>query len=182
MVEETNGLRNAIMRTDFFPDSIRAGFRSDLKEYLDTRITYLNTPGDLEKLHHAREKSIALLKSLWQRTVKVSEQPGLSGHAGNMFTSLLGIFDTAAKRDALLLSGIPEPIQYILFFLALTISFIGGFTTPVMKIKEWLVIVGFALLATCIIFISLDLGRPLRGFIKPDLGETRLVEIRQMLE
>lgn len=40
MVEETNGLRSAIMRADVFTDSIRAGLRNDLKEYIDTRIGY----------------------------------------------------------------------------------------------------------------------------------------------
>jgi len=33
----------------------------------------------------------------------------------------------------------------MLFFLALGISFVGGFTTPVLKSKEWIVIAGFIL-------------------------------------
>lgn len=182
MVEETNGLRSAILRSDVFPDSVRAGLRYDLKEYIDTRIDYFNDPSNVETIIKLREKSIHILNSLWHRTVLASASPNLNVHTNNMLNTLSGIMDNASKRDALLLSGIPEPIQYMLFFLGMTISFIGGFTTPDLKIKEWLVILGFALLATCIIFISIDLGRPLRGIIKPDLGEARLVELQKMLE
>jgi hypothetical protein len=181
MVEETNALRNVIMRSEVFPDSIKAGYRSDLKEYLEIRISYFDHLEDFNTILNAKERFIELYKSLWNRTVQASTLPNMGMPTTNMFNTLSVLMDNASKRDAMLLAGIPEPILYMLFFLALTISFIGGFTTPFMKIKEWLVILGFALLATCIIFISLDLGRPLRGIIKPDLGETRLLEIKKIL-
>jgi thiosulfate reductase cytochrome b subunit len=69
-----------------------------------------------------------------------------------------------------------------LFFLAITISFIGGFTTPVIKQKEWVIVTGFVLLACCIIYITLDMARPMRGFIRPESGEQRIEELQRMLQ
>jgi hypothetical protein len=101
--------------------------------------------------------------------------------AGSMFAALTTMLDVATKRDALLLAGVPEVIQYMLFFLALTISFIGGFTTPLIKYKEWIIIGGFAFLACCIIYITLDLSRPMRGFIRPESAANRIEELRRLL-
>jgi len=97
-----------------------------------------------------------------------------------MLAALSNMFDVAAKRDALMLAGVPEPIMYMLFFLAIAISFVGGFTTPVIQTKEWIVITGFILLACIIIYITLDLARPLRGFIKPDVGEYKILELKKL--
>ena len=90
------------------------------------------------------------------------------------------MFDIAARRDALLSSGVPDLIFYLLFFLALVISFIGGFTTPVIGTKEWIVICGFILLACIIIYITLDLSRPMRGLMKPDVGERKIEQLQQL--
>ena len=93
---------------------------------------------------------------------------------------LTNMFDIGARRDAMLLSGIPELISAMLFFLALVISFVGGFTSPVLKQKEWVVVVGFILLACVIIYIILDLARPMKGLIKPDVGQDKIVQLRKL--
>jgi hypothetical protein len=151
-----------------------------MKKYLLHRLHYFDHAGNPQKMAEEKEKAIILLKNFWQRTAELSNQPGLTPATGNMFFTLTGFMDIASKRDALLMAGIPEPIQYMLFFLAFAISFIGGFTTPILRIKEWIIVTGFALMATVIIYISIDLGRPLRGLIKPDLGQDRLIELLKL--
>jgi len=49
-----------------------------------------------------------------------------------------------------------------------------------MKRKEWIIITGFALLAITIIYLTLDMGRPMRGFIRPDIGQERIVKLRTL--
>ena len=180
MVEESNAIRTSILRIETFPDSLHKDFRSDMKAYLEARIDYYNYATDYARLNQARQDAQDFGKRLWMGTIEASHLPNMNITASNMLNSLAGMFDIASRRDAVLLSGVPEMIVYMLFFLALTISFIGGFTTPVIKTKEWIVIGGFILLATIIIYITLDLGRPLRGFIKPDVGQERMVHLREM--
>jgi hypothetical protein len=179
MVDESNIIRNAILRADVFPDSIRVPLREDLRRYLDARISYYEDIKDSNKFAKAKEDAIQTGKSLWAITINASRQPNMTAATNNMFSTLTTMFDAASKRDAVLRSGVPELIVYMLFFLALVISFIGGFTTPVIKQKEWIVITGFILLACIIIYITLDLGRPMRGLIKPDVGQDKLVALRK---
>jgi len=47
--------------------------------------------------------------------------------------------------------------------------------------KEWVVITGFILLACLIILITLDLSRPMRGMIRPDVGQEKLVQLMEMV-
>jgi hypothetical protein len=176
-VDEANIIRNTIFRTDVFPDSIRKLLRNDLQKYLNARIDYYKYVKDFKKFKQARSDADEAAKALWSQTVRAASLPNMVPPSNNMMASLTGMYDVAAKRDALLAAGVPEVIIYMLFFLALTISFIGGFTTPVIKQKEWIVITGFVLLAATIIYITLDLGRPLRGFIKPNMGEDKVAEL-----
>jgi hypothetical protein len=182
MVDEANGIRNAILRADVFPDSTRAALREDLRKYLDARIAYFEQATNTERFMKAKEDAVTTGKALWATTVEASKQPNLGGAANNMFSTLTNMFDVALKRDAVLLSGVPELIMYMLFFLAMAISFIGGFTTPVIKQKEWIVITGFILLACIIIYITLDLGRPMRGLIRPSAGEDKIVALRKFFQ
>jgi hypothetical protein len=182
MVEEQNAIRNCIFRSKAFPDSISKGYQADLRQYLQARIDYYNNGTNMELLTQAKDETFINGNKLWDRTVQISMFPSMTGTANNMFTSLTNMYDIASKRDALLRAGIPEAIHYLLFFLALTISFIGGFTTPIIQAKEWMIVGGFALLACCIIYLSLDLGRPMRGFIRPEAGQQKIIELQKILE
>lgn len=46
--------------------------------------------------------------------------------------------------------------------------------------KDWIVVTGFALLSSMIIYITLDLGRPMRGIIKTDMARDAIVDLRKM--
>lgn len=180
-VDESNIIRDAILRAEMFPDSIKAGFREDFKIYVQSLISYYHEVTHIKEFTKAGEMATEADQRLWTRAIKASALPNLGAPSATMLTALTNMFDVADKRDALLRSGLPDLVVDMLFFLALTISFIGGFTTPVIKSKEWLVIIGFLLLACSIIYITLDLGRPLRGFIQLKTGVGRLIEIRKML-
>jgi len=180
MVEEANIIRGVILRVETFPDSIQGGFREDVKKYLQTRIDYYEHAEDLETFSKSKQDAVEIGKRLWSRTVDASHLPNLSLTASTMLSSLSSMYDVGAKRDALLMSGLPGPIRYMLFFIALVISFVGGFTSPILKTKEWVVIIGFIILACSIIFITLDLARPMRGLIRPDVEQTKIVQLLEL--
>lgn len=182
MVDEANIIRNTMLRVHTFPDSIQTGLRPDMQKYLEAQINYYKYAADPEKFSQSKQSTEEAKMQLWTKTVAASHVPNMGITSANMLASLTGMFDIASKRDALLLSDVPELVVYMLFFLALCISFIGGFTTPTkISPKEWLVITGFLLLASIIIYITFDLARPLRGFIKPTIGIDRLIELRKLL-
>ena len=180
IVDEGNILRNTIIRADFFPDSVRAAYRIELRKYLEERISYYKDDADEIKFKKNREELSKTAAALWARTVELSKRPDLSGPANNMANNLSNLFDIGIKREALLSAGIPMPINLMLIGLALTISLVGGFTTPTIKRKEWILVFVFALLASTILYITIDLARPMQGLIKPDAGQQVIVNLRKL--
>jgi hypothetical protein len=180
MVEEANLIRTVILRIETFPDSLQAGFREDLKKYLQARIDYYEYAEDKDKFNQSVRDAKEIGKQLWMRAVNASNVPTYGIPGSNMLASLSALFDAGSRRDALLQSSIPGPISYMLFIIALMISFVGGFTSPVLKTKEWVVITGFILLACIIIYITLDMARPMRGLIKLDVEQEKIVELQEM--
>jgi hypothetical protein len=177
--DEYVAISNAIYWKDLFPDSIQDTLRSDLRNYLDARIDYFNNVRDYGKFIRARNDAIQIGRSLWTTTVKASFRPNMAQATNNMFAALTAMRNVAARRESLLLSGVPDLIIFMLFLLTFPVGFFCGFTTPVTRHFEWSVILGFLLLATIIFYITLNLGRPMRSLIKPNLGEERLVELRR---
>ena len=180
IVDEANILRNTIIKADFFPDSIRNVYRLELQKYLEERIFYYEYADNEEKFAKNREALSETSKTLWTITVEQSRKPSLSVTAAGMALSLTNLFDVGIKREALLNFGVPTPIVYMLIALALSICLVGGFTTPSIKRKEWIVIIVFALLASMILYITVDLGRPMTGLIKPDAGQQTIVNLRKL--
>ena len=97
-----------------------------------------------------------------------------------MGSALTSLFDIGIKREAFLNAGIPMPINIMLLILALSISLVGGFTTPLIKRKEWIVVTVFSLLACTVLYITIDLARPMQGLIKPDTGQQTIVNLRKL--
>ncbi len=177
IVDEGNILRTTILRADFFPDSVRAAFRVDLRKYVEERIAYYDYDADEVKFNRNRQEITKTATALWVRTVEQSKKPELTGPANNMANSLTNLFDIGIKREALLSAGIPMPVNIMLVVLALSISLVGGFTTPIIKRKEWIVVIVFAFLASTILYITIDLARPMEGLIKPDAGQKAIVNL-----
>jgi hypothetical protein len=180
IVDEANALRTTIMKADLFPDSIRNAYRVDLHKYLEERIYYYDYALEEAKFKKNREEISKTAAALWARTAQQSRNPFMRDPANNIATSLTNLFDIGIKREALLTAGIPAPISIMLIMLALTICFVGGFTTPALKHKEWIVIGVFAFLASSILYITIDLSRPMQGLITPDTGQATIINLRKL--
>jgi hypothetical protein len=180
IVDEANILRNTIIKADFFPDSIRNDYRIELRKYLEERIAYYDYADDGEKFTKNRKELSNTARTLWNMTIEQSKKPNLSGATGGMSAALTSLFDIGIKREAILSFGIPAPISLMLIVLALAICLVGGFTTPAVKRKEWIVIAVFAMLACTILYITMDLAQPMSGFIKPDTGQITIINLRQL--
>jgi len=180
MVEEANIIRTVILRTETLPDSMRTPFREDLKKYLQARIDYYEQATNAELFKKSTEDASAAGKRLWAQAASATLVNGYTLSGNNMMNNLSAMYDMGTRRDALLLSGIPAPISFMLFFMAIMISFIGGFTSVSIKAKEWILIAGFILLACIIIYITLDLARPMRCLIKPDIGQDKIVQLQKL--
>lgn len=180
LVQESNDIGTAILRADLYPDSIREAFRNDFKEYLEARIAYYDAKNDVAKIMQAKAKSDAWAAEIWRRAMDMSKEPGMLIPSNHMIPALNAMIDITTTREASLKARIPDIIILSLFTLAIIVTFIAGFSSNTIRKKDWIVIAGFALLTSLIIYITLDIGRPRRGLINSNIGQEAIVELRKM--
>jgi len=180
IVNEANDIGTAILRADLYPDSARTALRAEFRKYLEARISYYQNATNLELWKKAKEDAAVASSNLWAIAIAQSKKPNMLIPSNSMIPALNSMFDIATSNEMLLLMRVPDLIIYMLFILALASSFIAGFTSEPIRPKHWIVITGFALLSSMIIYITLDLGRPLRGIIKTNVSEQSIVDLRKM--
>jgi hypothetical protein len=180
MVEEANDIGTVILRTELYPDSMRMVLKGELKNYLEARIAYYENVGDPSLFLKAKEDAGKSGSIVWASVSSFSKKPNALIPSLQMIPALNSMLDIATTRDIMLRAGVPDAVLITLIILTLTLSFIGGFTTPSVGSKDWVVIVGFALLTSLIIYLTLDLGRPMRGLIKSDLGQQSILDLRKL--
>jgi hypothetical protein len=75
IVQESNDIGSVISLCDMYPDANRTLFRKDLKEYVETRISYYNTT-ESEVMNNSIIKSQQISSSLWKSiTISAKQQP-----------------------------------------------------------------------------------------------------------
>ena len=179
-VEEANDIGTAVLRADLYSDSVRDAFRVDFKKYLEARIDYYNHVKDTVLFTKAKADAAKAADALWARAMQQSKLANMLIPSNQMIPALNAMFDIATTREVILKARVPDMIVWMLFILALTISFIGGFTSSSIRHKDWIIVAGFALLSSMIIYITLDLGRPMRGIIKAEMGQQAILDLRKM--
>jgi hypothetical protein len=75
VVEEANDIGTAILRSDLYPDSTRALFRKDFKEYVETRIAYYQVGLNVKEILKADSLSQVISSKLWKRASRLSKDP-----------------------------------------------------------------------------------------------------------
>jgi len=180
IVEEANDIGTAILRADLYSDSVRDAFRADFKKYLEARIDYYNHATDTALLMKAKADAAKAAEALWARAMQQSKLPNMLIPSNQMIPALNAMFDIATTREVILIARVPDVIIWMLFILSLASSFIAGFTSLSIRHKDWIIIAGFALLSSMIIYITLDLGRPMRGIIKAEMGQQAILDLQKM--
>jgi hypothetical protein len=181
IVNEANYIGTAVLRADLYSDSVRTAFRADFKKYVEARISYYKNINDTALFNKARINALSARDALWVRVTQMSKQPNMLIPSNNMITALNNMFDIATTVEMTSYARVPDPIVYMLFILALVTSFIGGFTSPGIRPKDWIIIAMFAALSSMVTYVTLDLSRPMRGIIKGDIGVQAIININNRL-
>jgi hypothetical protein len=181
IVEEANDMGTALLRSDLYSDSVRDEFRHDFKKYIEARLAFYHNTLDSVLFNKAKKDAENAGNALWSRAIQQSKLPDMLIPSSQMVPALNTMFDISTTVEMTLYARVPDPIVYMLFILALVTSFIGGFTSPGIRPRDWIIITMFALLSSMITYVTLDLGRPMRGIIKADLGEQAILNLTKNL-
>ncbi len=176
IIEEANDIGTVILRTDFFPDSVRQRMRNHLKEYVEARIEFYEAHMNLEKAYAAMVRANEISAHLWAVTTTFAREEPVLTKTSELIPALNAMMDITTTRRAAGEATIPDSIMYFLFVLCLTSSFLLGYDR---KNKfDWVVVIGFALMLSTTVFTIIDLDRPRSGLIDMDRPNQRIMELR----
>ena len=182
VVEEANDIGTAILRSDLYPDSTRALFRKDFKEYVETRIAYYQVGANVKEILKADSLSQVISSRLWKRASRLSKDPANLAATQQMIPALNAMIDITTSRLAGEKAKVPQSIIIMLFFLALITSFYSGYSEGRKGRIDWLVQIGFCLLVSLVVLFTLDLDRPRRGFVNLDVPNQTIIDLRKNFE
>lgn len=181
IIEEANNIGTAMLRSNLYSDSVNDAFRADFRKYIDARISFYEHVSNEGLLNKAKQDAEKARTHLWQRAMQQSKQPNMLIPSNNMIPALNNMFDIATTIEITLYARVPDLIIYMLFILGLVTSFIGGFASRDIRKKDWIIIVAFALFSAMVTYITLDLGRPMRGVIQGNIGIQAINDVSKSL-
>jgi hypothetical protein len=98
IVTASNAIEAAIWRADLYPDSMRAAFRRDFRDYIATRIDYYEARTDEDKIRAVRHKADEISGRIWVRAAEIARSGEPLG-SGQMLPAINAIIDAEARRE-----------------------------------------------------------------------------------
>ena len=180
VVDEANAIGTSILRADLYPADQRTAFRNDFKQYLEARITFFEAGKHFDKINKSQLTADDVAKRIWDRAAQLSRNPDHYVASLQMIPALNAMFDIRTSRFIGELARVPDSIVLMLFIMLLSTGFYLGYSSASKGKLDWFVAVGFCLLTSTVIYITLDLDRPRRGLINLSTSQTAMVELRKL--
>jgi hypothetical protein len=174
IVAEASAIRNAILMADLYPAGERLPFRQDMRRYLEARIGIYESGRNRARTAQAVSASRRYHYALWSRMVRLSTNMAYQIPTEQMLQALSQIVDRGVIREGARRARVPDTIAVLLLVQSLATAFFVGYVNGGRRKADWLAIVLFHALVSMVIYVTLDLDRPLQGL-------TRLNEIHQIL-
>jgi cytochrome bd-type quinol oxidase subunit 2 len=176
IINEANAIGTATLRASLYPDSVRLALMKDFNTYLEQRIAFFEVGARYDSAFYWEGEAEKTGKKLWEQATNYAKATNTVMPSGQMIPALNSMFDLAAERHYALISKVPEPILYLLFFLSIVSAFFAGYSGKKQRVNK-LVSFLFCVLSAAIVFTTLDLDRPRRGLIQ--YNETHQIMLDQ---
>lgn len=182
ILEESNALGTAILRSDLYPISERDAFRKDFLNYLEARIEYFKVGHNIDLIEAALEKSDSIGDLLWERASNLSHDLNNRVASEQMIPALNELFDIGNSRKVGEIAHVPESIVIMMMALSLCSALTAGYASADKKKLDWIIVSGFCILTCLVVFFILDLDRPRRGLIRTNTTAKNIEELRKLFK
>lgn len=180
IIEEANDLQTTYLRAELLSDPHKEITKRFLRDYVDSRVEYLQAGLDELKLGEALARTARIQNQLWNQAVSAAKSDSDEVRTGYFISSLNSLIDDHTVRVNAMRNHVPEVILFLLIFVgAMTIAMTGyssGINNLRLPIPRAILIVLTA--ATLIVIIDLD--RPRRGLIT--VSEKALTQLQKDLK
>ena len=183
VIEEANDIGTAYLRLDLLPAEARSQLQDLFRQYLDARLATYQNVVDVEATRAAGAKVSDLQRQIWVRAVQACRQVPTTDAAILLLPALNAMFDITTTRTAVTQIHPPTIIFALLVIVALLCSLLAGYgMAGTGGARDWVHIVGFAIVLTVTVYVIVDLEYPRLGFIRVDSFDQLLVSLRTSLQ
>ena len=181
MVDEANAIGTAYLRAQMLPTPLRDETRALLRDYVDVRVE----AGHVSIIHDDAWASLmaragSLQNALWDKARLAAEANPNPVPAGMFVQATNDLIDSFGRRDAALNRHVPEVVLFLLLGTFLITSAIVGFSGGVIGRRPPLVSFAMVVLIVVLVFVILDLDRPIRGLIV--VSEKNLLDLQASMK
>ena len=181
IVQEANDIGTAWLRIDILPVGARPGMRALFRQYLDSRLeTYRKIP-DLAAVQHELGRTAQLRDQIWKAALAAVPEGGQTVVMG-LLPALNSMFDIVTTRTMAAQTHPPVIVFLMLALMAYTAAFMAGHGMSGSKVRSWVHSIGFAAALATTVYVILDMEYPRVGFIRVDVFDQVLVELRQGMQ
>jgi hypothetical protein len=181
IVTQANAIETAFLRCSVLDADDRAYCEDRLRAYVDVFVAYGAAPHDREKIDALVREAEAISHALWARMATIARERPTPVNA-TLLTGLNEVIDRASDREGSMRIIVPEEVTAVLLFLSVLWAAIGGFAYGLKRNDKPVAWVVFAVLVSLVVFVTLDLDRPRRGFIRLEAGNESMLHLQQVLQ
>jgi hypothetical protein len=181
VAEEANDIGTAWLRLDLLPSAIQPALRDQFRRYVDLRLEVYRKLPDIEAATAVLASCQALQAQIWAQTVDASRE-GPASAPMLLLPALNQMFDIVTTRTMAAKSHQPLIIFVMLIVLTLIGSLFAGYSMAAAKRRNWVHMLGFALIMAASIYIIVDLEYPRLGLIQLHASDEVLLELRQSMK
>ena len=183
VIEEANDIGTAYLRLDLLPADARTQLQEMFRQYLDARLAVYQNVLDREATRAALTRVSDLQRQIWARSVQASRQVSTPDAAILLLPALNAMFDITTTRTAVTQIHPPGIIFALLVIVGLLCSLLAGYgMAGTGGPRDWVHILGFAVVLTVTVYVIVDLEYPRLGFIRVDAFDQLLVSLRASLQ
>ena len=177
ITQEANSIGTAYLRIDLLPAKTQPPLRALYREYVAARLaTYQKLP-DMAAAHVEYERSLALQSEIWKRSVAASYNADAPAIANLVLPPLNDMIDITTTRLVASQTHPPDTIYYMLFALGLAAALLSGYSLASSQTRQWLHMLGFAVVISATVYVTMDMEYPRMGLIRIDAADQLLVDL-----
>lgn len=179
ILREAQSVGTAYSRLELLPETPRRELQGRFRTYLGLRLEAygkLADPDEFDARIRAAEDEGA---RIWSLAAQACRAPESAGFAQVVLPPINDMLDLALARRTALRTHPPAVVYGFLFAMAMVCAFLVGFSSARSARISRIHLLGFALLASFTISLTLDLEAPRFGMIRVDPSDSLL---RQTLE
>jgi hypothetical protein len=182
VIEESNAIETAFLRTDFLAPATQEDIRNNLRAYTDSRIKVYNDLPFFRAAIAEWRHTLELKQILWtelQAACNITNDSNISIFVAESFNNM---FDIANTRYVAIHIHSPTIIFFLLVVLASISAFLAGYATAKSETHHSLYLLLYVFITSFTIYIIIDMEFPRAGLIRVDSFDKVLVDTRKHLD